>query len=161
MVRKWVKSPSGVIVPLICRLTVDFDSSFENWVAPGNYGFRNECINSTSLPSSGTGVVEYEARLFRLRSGLCFRAIEDAIWSSDPARPWRPARIGPMLAFGAAFPDVQCDYTIVAPYTRTTVGKTSVMAILDERRGVRRLQIRWLPTLSGRQELYLGVRGVC
>lgn len=147
-------------MPEIFWLTVDFQSSFEDWVASGGYGFRNEDIKSTSFPSLGTGVVKYEARLFSLRCDLCFEGVENALWSAEPSNPWTPARIEPMLAFGATFPDVQCEFTIVAPYTRTMVGKTSVMAVLDERRGMRRLQLRWLPTLSARRDLYLAVRKV-
>lgn len=160
MIRGCVAFPPGHIMPEVFGLTVDFGSPFEDWVAAGNYSFRNSDINAVNFPSAGTGRVAYEGRLLSVGCGLYPSTVEKAIRDSgsDSGSPWIPTRIGPLLAFGAAFPEVQRDFMVIGLYARSIIGSTDMMAVLDERRGMRRLQLRWLPVLSERRSLYLAVR---
>jgi len=96
--------------PLRFEFEIDYDLDFEAMVAAGHYDWRNDNLNEKNFPTKGKGKKRFEAKLFP--AGCSSEEGVKRIAAEDKARPWKPAEIEHILAFGAVFPDEQRKYPI-------------------------------------------------
>lgn len=80
----------------VITLTVDYNKSLEEMIALGKYRGVESCITSEYYPVKGSGVVKFEAVIFRFPMGLLTHEKEDMIRRNG----WKPAKIEHLLAFG-------------------------------------------------------------
>jgi hypothetical protein len=95
-------------------LPVDYSLTLPQMIAAGHYDWTNPGITATRFPITGTGTVAVEAKLYHFGRQLSSKDAVKAITTADADHPWMPALIEHLLAFGAAHPDEQRRYTIVA-----------------------------------------------
>ena len=127
-------------------ITVDYGLPLEHMIAAGRYDWIDDDITAERFPVKGEGVAEFETKLFRfdvVSSGNAIKEIE--------AQGWQAAGIEHLLSFGAANPDEQRKYPIVALGSIGRGRWRSPRAV--SRRG--RFEARPQPALVGR---WLGFR---
>src|ERR1700733_12272386 len=95
-------------------LTVDYSKSLQEMIAPGHYDWINPSITPKRFPISGTSDVQFEVKLFHFDRFISSEEAVEAIKAEDPQRPWEPAQIEALLAYGAQNPDEQRKYPIIA-----------------------------------------------
>ncbi len=118
-------------------LTVDYGQTLEQMVAAGHYGKDgknwNKDITAERFPIVGTGVAEFECKLFDFGRDISSEDAVKAIQVDDPTNPWKPARTEHTLAYGAQFPDEQRKNPIIGLGSGTRVrGFRSVLALLAD-----------------------------
>lgn len=135
---------AGAAIHNAYPVTVDYGQPFDQMIAEGTYGFVNVCITSANFPITGTGVAESEIVLVHFNRG---------IMSDDAAKEMeqmglRPVTLPELLAFGAMYPDMQCEFPVIA-----------LDSIWADRNGNR--NVPCLCGWRGRRSLYLLWRGWC
>lgn len=99
----------------IFRLAVDYSQSLEQMIAAGRYDWVNSDITPKRFPiEKGTKIVECEARYFHFDRNISSDDAKKEIESADRENPWMAAMIAHLLAHGAAFPEEQRKFPIVA-----------------------------------------------
>lgn len=124
------------------RLTVDYDLSVEDMVKFGKYDWANSDITSGHFPVARQGKSEVKAELVHLNR--CFSSGDEVLNELDRLG-YRPADLAEDLAFGAAYPEEQRKYPIVAlgsVWQYPDGGRDVVY--LGVRAGDRELDLRWL-----------------
>jgi hypothetical protein len=96
------------------HLTVDYGQSLEQMIAAGRYDWANSDITAQRFSITGEGTTPVEARLFHFERYLSSSDAVAAITADDLENPWEPAQIEHLLSFGAAHPEEQRRYPIVA-----------------------------------------------
>ncbi|MBI1956993.1 MAG: hypothetical protein HYS44_00845 [Candidatus Niyogibacteria bacterium] len=91
-------------------VTVNYGLSLAEMIAAGHYDWVNNDITAKRFPVKGEGVVNVEIQLVHLN---CTMESDDILRELD-TMGLRPATIEELLAFGAKYPDIQCEFPIVA-----------------------------------------------
>lgn len=140
--------------PAVRILTVSAALGFEERIERGGYGWRNDNLTEERFPITEDQTGEREQKLFHFNRSLS---------SADAARLIReagfePARIGDVLAFGEAFPNIQRRHPVVGLGSAAEIdNKASVPALWFD--GYRRtLDLIWLEGDWHRNYRFLGVR---
>jgi hypothetical protein len=94
-------------------ISIDYSMSLEAMIAAGNYDWKNDNIAAEKFPVEGTGIGQFETKIFHFDRYLSSDDAVAAIKDEDRERPWEPAKIEHLLAFGAAHPDEQRKYPII------------------------------------------------
>jgi hypothetical protein len=102
------------LVPDPIILTVDYSKSLEQMIEAGSYDWKNDSLTAKNFPVKGEGIVEYEARMFHSNRSISSEDAIALIKKEDEQNPWEPAQTEHLLAFGAAYPDEQRKYPIIA-----------------------------------------------
>lgn len=123
----------------ICRFVVDFGKSLEEMIAAGRYDWKNDDITAKRFPRSGSGTVTVDAKLFHFNHTMTSDAVEREL----EAAGYRSATIAELLAFGAAFPEVQRQFPVVALGSVTRVFGYRSVPYLSGRGAGRRLNLSW------------------
>jgi len=97
--------------PLERHITVDYSLSLEQMIALGRYGWKNEHITTELFPLKGEGKKEIAVELVKYKKG---GNLSDKVLAYLDSKGLRPATIEELLAFGAAFPELQKKFRIVA-----------------------------------------------
>ncbi|MFA4942506.1 MAG: hypothetical protein WC564_02605 [Patescibacteria group bacterium] len=95
------------------KLTVDYAKTVNQAVADGKYNAANNDISSENFPVPGELIgkkVKISGKIFHFNRGI---SSEDVIKEMDEAE-FRPATLMELLAFGAAYPELQKQYSIIA-----------------------------------------------
>lgn len=88
---------------------VNYDLSVEEAIEAGDYQAVNESITSATFPSARHGQAELEINLVRFDRRI---TSEDVLRELDK-EGLRAAELPELLAFGAAYPDVQRKFSVV------------------------------------------------
>lgn len=91
-------------------LNVDYDQKIEDAVADGKYDYKNDDITSKNFPTSRKGSADIVLHLVHFNRNI---SSDDVILELDKLG-LRPAETHEELAFGAAHPDIQRQFPIVA-----------------------------------------------
>jgi len=91
-------------------ITIDYDQSLADMVAAGKYDWINPDITAKHFPIKGKGTVETERVLVHLNRQATTKQVEEHLAAQD----LEPARIEHLLAFGAANPELQREFPIIA-----------------------------------------------
>lgn len=106
--------PAFTLEPGDRPFTVDYDLSFDAMIAACRCDWVNSDLTEQRFPIKGKGKVDFESALFGFDHSISSNDAIAIIRSADKARPWEPAETEHLLAFGAAYPDEQRKYPIVA-----------------------------------------------
>ena len=110
-------SPAPIItsLPEIIFLPVDYNMSLDQMIAAGKYDWKNSDLNAKNFPITGEGIQEFELELVHPNCNISSEnATKEMEKDSDPENPWFAAKTEHLLAFGAAFPELQRKFPIVA-----------------------------------------------
>jgi len=91
-------------------ISVDYNLSLVDMVAAGKYDWINPEITAKHFPIKGKGTVETERVLVHLNRQATPKQVEEHLAAQD----LEPARIEHLLAFGAANPELQREFPIIA-----------------------------------------------
>ena len=101
-------------------VAVDYGTSPQAMIAAGRYDWVDDDITPKRFPIVGTGVVEFETKVFHfdryISSEDAVRFIRSELIEPDPSTTfsfWEPAPIEALLAYGAKNPDEQRQYPII------------------------------------------------
>ncbi len=92
------------------KIFVDYDMSLEAMIQAGHYEVVHTDITAKLFPLSGTGKVAFEHKLFHFNYNI---SSEDVIKKMNK-QGFRPATIEELLAYGAALPEKQDRFPIIA-----------------------------------------------
>lgn len=96
--------------PLVLRITVDYSQTLEQMIVLGQYDWKNDDITVARFPVKGERKKEIVAELVKYESNMS----SEAVLADIDKKGFRPATIEELLAFGAAFPELQRKFPIVA-----------------------------------------------
>lgn len=91
-------------------MTVDYDRSVEDGVKAGNYDWSSEIITSENFPTSRSGRASIYIELVHFDRDI---STEQALKELDRGG-LRPTELHELLAFGEKYPDVQCEFLVIA-----------------------------------------------
>ena len=134
-------------------LTVNYGLGLKAMIAAGLYDWVNDDITAKRFPVKGEGVAEFETKLFQF-DGI---SSENAIKEIE-AQGWQVASIEHLLAFGAANPDEQRKYPIIALGSVGEVDGNRRVPGLDGGGSKRDLRLRWWGGGWGSRCRFLAVR---
>jgi hypothetical protein len=103
-------------------VAVDYGTSLQDMIAAGRYDWVSGDITPKRFPTTGTGVVELETKVFHFNRAISSEDAVAAIKADDTQNPWEPATIEALLAYGAKNPDEQRQYPIIALGSVARVG---------------------------------------
>lgn len=132
--RKYIGLP-----PLVLRFTVDYSLTLEEMIALGQYDWKNDDITAGRFPVKGKGKKEVVGELVKYESTMS----SEAVLADLDKNGLRPATIEELLAFGAAFPELQRKFPIVALGSIAEVDGGRGMACLGRGDSKRYLRLRW------------------
>lgn len=138
------------------RLAVNYDLSFDQMVDHGCYDSKSSHITVKNFPVSGSGIVLVERKLFHF----------DCIVTSDEAERlilaegYQPGKIEHLLASGAANPDEQRRFPIIALGSVAGVYGERHVACLGRIGSKRDIYLRWRVGDWGGIFRFLGVRNI-
>lgn len=89
---------------------IDYDLSLEEMIEAGKYDWVNSDIIVENFPIKGSGLVELEIELVHFGRYINSEAALKELDQMD----LRPATLPELLAFGAAYPEIQREFPIVA-----------------------------------------------
>jgi hypothetical protein len=95
-------------------ITIDYGMSLDDMIDAGTYYSSTGYITARRFPVQGEGVVQYQAKLFRFDRYISSEHAVAAIKADDRHNPWEPAKIEGLLEYGAANPEEQRKYPIIA-----------------------------------------------
>lgn len=104
----------GKLVPDKIVLSIDYNNSLDQMIAAGNYDWKNDDITASRFPIVGEGIVEYEFRYLHPNETISSEKVLDLTKKLDTKNPWESAKTEHLLTFGAAFPDEQRKFPIIA-----------------------------------------------
>jgi len=125
--------------PLVLRITVDYSLTLEQMIALGQYDWKNDDITAKNFPVNGEGKKEITVELVKYESGMS----SEAILADLDKNGLRPATHEELLAFGAAFPELQRKFPIVALGSVASIFGDRRVAFLDRYDSERDLRLRW------------------
>jgi hypothetical protein len=102
-------------------ITIDYGMSLEDMIAAGKYDWKNSHITARNFPVEGTGIVQFETKVFHSGRVISSEDAVAAIKADDSGNPCEPAGIEHLLVFGSTYPAEQCRYPIVALSSVTRV----------------------------------------
>lgn len=107
--------------PNILTLTVNYDLTLEQMVARGDYSHVDSAINGLEVRGR-RGMHQYEAQLLHFKRRTFTKVIRSEMEALDKERPWEPAKIEHLLAFGDQYPEEQCKFNILALAVKPGLG---------------------------------------
>jgi len=121
------------------KLVIDYGMSLEQMISAGNYDWKNSDLTASRFPVDGSGIVECEYKLSHF---------DRSVSSNEAVRlitidGWQPGKIEHLLAFGAANPDEQRKFPIVALGSVAEMGGLRDVAFLRGGDAGRRLGLGW------------------
>ncbi len=125
--------------PLVLRITVDYSLSLEQMIALGQYDWKNDDITTERFPVKGKGKKEVVGELVKYEENMS----SDKVLADLDSKGLRPATHEELLAFGAAFPELQRKFPIVALGSVAGVGGDRCVACLDGDDSGRDLSLGW------------------
>jgi len=140
--------------PLVLRIIVDYSLTLEQMIALGQYDWKNDDITSARFLVKGEGKNEVVAEIVKYESGMS----SEAVLADLDKKGFRPATIEELLAFGAAFLELQRKFPIVALGSVASIGGYRYVAYLhgsDSRRGLR---LNWFDSVWYAVCRFLAVR---
>jgi hypothetical protein len=106
----FLRNPNGSTQANIYPVAIDYGKSIEKMVLAGRYDWKNDDINFKNFPVKGEGtVVNVNLELVHFNKAV---SSEDAL-SFLEANGMRPATVEELLAFGAAYPEIQREFPII------------------------------------------------
>jgi hypothetical protein len=127
------------LTPLELKIIVDYGMTLEQMIAAGGYDWVNDNITAKRFPLSGKGRHEMVAELIPFNRGI---SSEEAVVELDKMG-FRPGTVEELLAFGAAFPETQRKFPILALGSPCGVGGDRLVAYLRGHDARRRLDLLW------------------
>jgi hypothetical protein len=134
----------GSLVPETIILSVDYGMTMEQMITAGNYDYRNDSLNAENFPIKGEGIQYFEFELIHPNCSISSEnAISEMEKDSDPANPWFAAQTEHLLAFGAAFPEIQRKFPTIALGSVAGVDGRRRVPYLRESGSGRGLDLDW------------------
>lgn len=90
-------------------LSVNYDLPLQEAIDAGNYQGVHSAITSQNFPPTRSGQAELEINLFRYKR----RMTSEEVLSELDKEGFRPAELPEFLAFGAKYPELQRQFSIV------------------------------------------------
>ncbi|MDG2534182.1 hypothetical protein P6144_11020 [Sphingomonas sp. HITSZ_GF] len=144
--------PARGALPGMLEVPVGID--FETRVARGGYGWRYDALTEARFPVTDAQIGAREQKLFHFNRSV---SSEDAARLIREAG-YEPARIGEILAFGEAAPEVQVRHPVVGLGSVAEIdGKASAPTLWFDGE-CRTLDLLWLDGDWHRNYRFLGVR---
>lgn len=141
----------AVIEPML--LQIEYDHSFGEMVAAGQYAWKDPHITEKRFSVKGKGNVTLEAKLFHFDRRISSEETKNLIIRDDSVHPWRPASVEHTLVFGATYPEMQRQrFPIVALNATCLVNNTRFALCLGSMSTGR---ILFLERLSGQWFVYV------
>lgn len=135
------------------HLVVDYTQSFKQMIVAGHYDWVNSEIEK-NFSVQGTGTVNLDTELVHLNRNI---GSDEALKELDHLG-YRAATAEELLAFGAAYPEKQREFPIVALGTvRHVLGLRHVLCLWRDR-SERRLVLRWFVLDWSDRYRFLAVR---
>jgi len=97
--------------------------TFERRIAENKFAWVDPRITKENFPISGKGKIKRKFRLLRFG-----RTTTDNALAGTSLKKCRPATIAELLAFAAAYPDLQCQFPIVALGSDCRTGSCSYVS---------------------------------
>jgi len=119
---------SNNTTPVEIEFFVDYDMSLEAMIKAGHYDVIETDITAKRFPLSGIGQVAFEPKLFHFNRNI---SSKDVIKEMEK-QGFRPATIEDLLAYGAALPEEQRKFSIVALGSVTKINGDRYVAYLSE-----------------------------
>jgi hypothetical protein len=94
-------------------VAIDYGTSLQDMIAAGRYDWVNSDITPKRFPIVGTGIVEFEPKVFHFDRYISSEDAVAAIVADNKQNPWEPAKIEALLAYAAKNPDEQRQYPII------------------------------------------------
>lgn len=143
------------LVGFYAKLTVNYDQSLAEMIAAGKYDWVNGDITQKNFPVKGKGQVELPLELVHFGRLVG----SDEVLAECERRGLRAATLPELLALGAAYPDPQRQFPIVALGSswRDRVGDRFVPLLAVDGRG-RGLRLRWFEGEWRDYDRFLAVR---
>jgi hypothetical protein len=92
------------------KVVVDYGLSLSEMIKLGNYGWFNDDITDKHFPMQGTGKHEVELVLVHLNQNATTKEVLEYLNREG----LEPAKIEHLLAFGAAYPEIQREFLVIA-----------------------------------------------
>ena len=92
------------------KAIVDYGISLTDMVKAGKYGWFNNDITAEHFPITGSGKAEVDFQLVHLNKTA---SSEEVLFHMEKNN-LRPATLAELLAFGAKYPELQCEFPICA-----------------------------------------------
>lgn len=151
-VRKALKL--GVALPESVTLSVDYGRSLDQMIAAGSYDWKNDNITAKKFPVQGSGVEQFEVKIFHFDRTTQSRDNVDTIKFAG----WEPGKIEHLLAFGEKYPDEQRKYPIIALGSVAEVRGHRNVPYLSRNGARRYLDLNWWDGVWGGSVRFLAVR---
>jgi hypothetical protein len=135
--------PTITLEPGDRPFTVDYGMTFDQMIAACRCNWVNSDLTKASFPIKGDGKVEFESKLLGFDKSISSDEVVAIIRSADKACPWEPAQTEHLLAFGAAYPDEQRKYPIIALGSVGKVGGRRCVPYLRRDGSERDLSLYW------------------
>jgi hypothetical protein len=120
-------------------VAVDYATSLQDRIAAGRYDWVDDDITPKRFPIAGTGVVQFETKVFHFDRGISSKSAVEAIRADG----WEPAQIEHLLSYGATYPDEQRQYPIIALGSVAEVYGDRNVPYLDRGGAERDLGLMW------------------
>lgn len=95
---------------IINKIKVDYNQNLESMIVDGQYDWKDSGITADRFSINGDGLVEVETILFHFDHSIYSEEAKLLIEEAG----WKVAKIEHVLAYGAAYPDEQKKYPILA-----------------------------------------------
>lgn len=145
----WIENPKALqralrealcpVVSTIYKIVVDYRQTLEQMVAAGCYDRVNSDITAGRFPVMGEGQVELEPELVHIGHDIS----SEAVLVELEKRGLRAGTIAELLAFGATYPEVQREFSIVALGSVAEVDGSRSVAFLIRCDSRRFLRLGW------------------
>ena len=124
---------------VLYRITVNYGQNLDQMIEAGQYDSVNYDITATNFPLKEKGTVEVSIKLVHFNRSI---RSEEAI-SELNKMGLRPATLPELLAFGAKYPQIQCQFPVVAlgSIWQSRIGDRSVPYLWGSYSGERRLDL--------------------
>jgi hypothetical protein len=142
-------------------IAVDYSKSLRDMIAAGRYDWVNDDITPKRFPIKGTGVAQFETKVFHFDRYISSDDAVAATTADDKSNPWEPAKIEVLLAYGTKNPDEQRQYPIIALGSVAEIGADHNVPYLDRSGAERVLRLYWWGRYWNDRCRFLAVRRLC
>ena len=139
-------------------LIVNYDLSHDDMIVAGHCRWKNPNITADRFPIKGKGKVEFESTLFNFGNSISANDVIAIIRSTDKENPWEEGKLEHLLAFGAAYPEVQRKFPIIALGSVGRVSGGLLVPYLDGGGAGRDLHVNWFDDAWNSHYRFLAVR---
>lgn len=138
------------------RLTINYALTLAEMIAAGRYDWTNSDITAKRFPIVGLGTALVEHKLFHFDRTVSSDEAERLIVAGG----YQPAKIEHLLAFGAAYPEEQRKYPIIALGSVANVRGARLVSCLYRDGSGRDLYLGWRDVEWFGRCRFLGVRNL-